>query len=71
MSLGYTLLEKDRLPDWMIRIGIRRLLARRLEEERTNGVSLDRLEEELRRSPLAIHTREANEQHYELPTAFF
>ncbi len=73
MSLAYTLLEKDWLPDPAIRIGIRRLLARRLEEEhRAAGeASLDRLETELRQSPLAIHTHEANEQHYELPTAFF
>ena len=29
-----TLLEKNLLPDWLIRIGIRRLLAQRLREER-------------------------------------
>ena len=28
-----TLLEKNLLPDWLIRFGIRRLLAKRLREE--------------------------------------
>jgi len=31
------LLEKNSLPDWLIRIGIRRLLRERLREERLGG----------------------------------
>ena len=74
--LGYSLLERDLLPDWLIRIGIRRLLAARLAEEdkgsaQAQQAHLMQLVEELRHSPVAIATREANEQHYELPTRFF
>ena len=75
-SLSYSLLERDLLPDWLIRAGIRRLLAQRLREEDKGNVEaqqqhLMQLVEELRRSPVAIATREANEQHYELPCGFF
>jgi cyclopropane-fatty-acyl-phospholipid synthase len=75
-SLSYSLLERDLLPDWLIRAGIRRLLAQRLREEHKGGVEaqqqhLMEFVEELRQSPVAIATREANEQHYELPCEFF
>ena len=75
-SLSYSLLERDLLPDWLIRAGIRRLLAQRLRDEDKGDVEaqqrhLMQLVEELRRSPVAIATREANEQHYELPCEFF
>ena len=75
-SLSLRLLERDLLPDAVIRFGIRRLLAERLRDERRGDVeaqqaSLMRLVERLRESPVAIATREANEQHYEVPTAFF
>ncbi|HSQ69862.1 MAG TPA: class I SAM-dependent methyltransferase, partial [Steroidobacteraceae bacterium] len=75
-ALGYSLLERDLLPDWLIRIGIRRLLAARLAEEdkgspQAQQAHLMQLVEELRHSPVAIATRQANEQHYELPTRFF
>ncbi len=75
-SLSMQLLERDLLPDWLIRAGIRRLLARRLREEDKGGVEaqqahLMKFVEELRQSPVAIATREANEQHYELPSEFF
>jgi cyclopropane-fatty-acyl-phospholipid synthase len=75
-SLSYSLLERDLLPDWLIRAGIRRLLAQRLRDEDKGNVEaqqrhLMQLVEELRRSPVAIATREANEQHYELPCEFF
>jgi cyclopropane-fatty-acyl-phospholipid synthase len=74
--LGFSLLERDLLPDWLIRIGIRRLLAARLAEEdkgspQAQQAHLMQLVEELRHSPVAIATREANEQHYEVPTRFF
>ena len=75
-SLALTLLERDWLPDFLIRFGIRRLLAERLREERKTDAGaqqahLMRLVEELRASPVAIATREANEQHYEVPSEFF
>jgi cyclopropane-fatty-acyl-phospholipid synthase len=75
-SLALTLLERDWLPDFLIRFGIRRLLAERLREERrpdaeAQQAHLMRFVEELRASPVAIATREANEQHYEVPNEFF
>jgi cyclopropane-fatty-acyl-phospholipid synthase len=75
-SLSHSLLERNLLPDPLIRHGIRRLLADRLCEERKDDVEaqqahLMNLVERLRQSPVAIATREANEQHYELPCEFF
>jgi cyclopropane-fatty-acyl-phospholipid synthase len=71
-----TLLEKDALPDWLIRIGIRRLLRQRLREEKKENCELQQehlmsLVDELKSSPIALNTKHANEQHYELPTEFF
>jgi cyclopropane-fatty-acyl-phospholipid synthase len=70
------LLERDLLPDWLVRIGVRRLLARRIREEAmpTPEERLARLEAyaaDLRRRPLAEETKAANEQHYEVPTRFY
>ena len=70
------LAERGALPDALLRHGIRRLCARRLAEERREGLAAQsaratRLIEELRASPIAIHTAAANAQHYELPAAFF
>jgi cyclopropane-fatty-acyl-phospholipid synthase len=70
------LLERDWLPDSLIRFGIRRLLAQRLRDERkatpeAQQAHLMALVERLRESPVAIATREANEQHYEVPSAFY
>jgi cyclopropane-fatty-acyl-phospholipid synthase len=75
-SLSLTLLERDWLPDPVIRYGIRRLLAQRLREERkatpeAQQAHLMALVERLRESPVAIATHEANEQHYEVPSAFY
>lgn len=64
-------MERRLIPDWLIRIGIRRLLAERLlgEERRTGDQA--RLIRELHHGPIALNTRQANEQHYELPPGFF
>ncbi|MDR3457478.1 MAG: cyclopropane-fatty-acyl-phospholipid synthase [Verrucomicrobiae bacterium] len=75
MSLD-ALLEKNLLPDWLIRIGIRRLLRERLRaENRGNAVDqqthLLQLITELKQSPIAIETTAANTQHYEVPTRFY
>lgn len=70
------LLEKNLLPDFIIRIGIRRLNAERLREhakltgEEQHKRFMD-LVRELRESPIALNTKEANEQHYEVPPPFF
>ncbi len=70
------LLDRSLVPDALIRLGIRRRCAARLRELESARVE-DRHEverrfiEELRQSHVAIHTDKANEQHYELPPAFF
>ena len=70
------LLKRNLLPDRLIRAGIRRLLAQRLREENRGGVEAQQAQllamvAELKKSPIAIETRAANEQHYEVPTRFF
>jgi cyclopropane-fatty-acyl-phospholipid synthase len=70
------LAEQGWLPDSVIRFGIRRLLDKRLEGEgRYDELIMHRRREEalamMQDSPVAVATEEANEQHYELPPAFF
>lgn len=70
------LVERGLVPDALVRHGIRRLCAARLQEE---GIADPARADErfrtllgqLRHSPLAIETAAANAQHYELPTRFF
>ncbi|MDE3194867.1 MAG: 5-methyltetrahydropteroyltriglutamate--homocysteine S-methyltransferase [Acidobacteriota bacterium] len=65
------LLGRGLVPDRLIRQGIRRLLRERLREEEQRHERFDCFVEELSRSPVAIHTADANRQHYEVPAAFF
>jgi cyclopropane-fatty-acyl-phospholipid synthase len=71
-----TLVEKDKVPDFLIRRGIRQLLRQRLRDENKGGAEAQQkyfldLVRELESSPIAVNTLEANEQHYEVPTAFY
>jgi cyclopropane-fatty-acyl-phospholipid synthase len=70
------LLERELMPDFLIRTGIRRICKQRLKEENTGN--LEKQHEkfmdfvgQLRKSPIAVDTKAANEQHYEVPTEFF
>jgi cyclopropane-fatty-acyl-phospholipid synthase len=68
--------ERGWLPDALLRFGIRMQCAQRLRDERSGTLDeqkarFQRRLEDLRRSPIAIHTEAANAQHYELPPAFF
>ncbi|MDP3136038.1 MAG: cyclopropane-fatty-acyl-phospholipid synthase family protein [Burkholderiaceae bacterium] len=70
------LAERGLVPDALVRAGIRRLCAQRLNEEQAGGLQgqsarQQQLIAQLRRSPVAIHTDAANAQHYELPAEFF
>ncbi len=70
------LLETNAVPDALIRVGIRRLLRETLQEKRRSNVETRRaalLEHiaGLKQSPIAIQTKSANEQHYEVPTRFY
>ncbi len=76
--MWYTsLLEKNKIPDSLIRVGIRKLLKQRLQDEHKGHVEAQQahlmaLIDELKATPtIAINTQEANEQHYEVPTAFY
>ena len=69
-------LERNILPDPLIRFGIRNLLKKRIEQERSGDLEdrkkdFMKLVEELKNSPIAIETTAANKQHYEVPTEFF
>ncbi len=75
-SLAMNLLERDLVPDFLIRRRIRSLLAARLREEDQGDPERqqNRFSDFLRRltaSPVAIETAAANEQHYEVPTEFY
>ncbi len=75
-SLAMNLLERDLVPDFLIRRRIRALLATRLREEDQGDPERQqqRFSDFLRRlegSPVAIETKAANEQHYEVPTEFY
>jgi cyclopropane-fatty-acyl-phospholipid synthase len=67
------LLERNLLPDWLVRIGIRRLLAQRIRDESAGdpGARLGAYVDDLKLRPIAEDTRAANEEHYEVPTPFF
>jgi cyclopropane-fatty-acyl-phospholipid synthase len=64
------------LPDWLIRLGIRRNLRARLREQSAGGEAAQRARLEqfvnvLRASPIAVNTDDANAQHYEVAARFF
>ena len=76
MRVLLELAERGLIPDSLVRLGIRELCRRRLlkeaRRERNGGEEhLQNFLEDLRGSPIAVETRAANEQHYEVPPAFF
>lgn len=76
MSVLIDLAEGSRLPDGLVRLGIRWLCAQRLREEGRRNVHRrgDRYQqrvEQLRDSRIALDTELANAQHYEVPAEFF
>jgi cyclopropane-fatty-acyl-phospholipid synthase len=75
-SIAMGLLEADRVPDWLIRSRIRKLLRERLAAEDRGDPERQQQQQmrfigALKASPIAIDMTAANEQHYELPTEFF
>ncbi len=70
------LVERDLVPDWILRAGIRRLVAQRLRDEDKGDPEKQQAHfmsyvGQLKASPIAVHTSAANQQHYELPNEFF
>jgi cyclopropane-fatty-acyl-phospholipid synthase len=69
-------LDRDLLPDWLIRLGIRRIVAGRLREQEEGGIDgqsarFAALLDSLQSSSIAVAPEAANAQHYEVPPAFF
>lgn len=69
-------LEKNKIPDSWIRSAIRWQLKNKLKIESRDGEKSQQLYfknllQKLSQGPIAIHTSEANEQHYEVPTEFY
>ena len=70
------LADRAWLPDALIRLGIRRLNRMRLVKEAKRhasrrGQAMAEFVKTMAHSPVAIATEEANDQHYEVPAAFF
>jgi cyclopropane-fatty-acyl-phospholipid synthase len=70
------LVERDLVPDRILRAGIRRLIAQRLRAEDKGDPERQQAHfrnyvDRLKASPIAIDTRAANRQHYEVPAEFF
>jgi cyclopropane-fatty-acyl-phospholipid synthase len=70
------LIEQNKVPDILLRQGIRKLLKQRLDDENKGDVEaqqvhLMELIAQLKASPIAVNTADANQQHYEVPTQFY
>lgn len=71
-----SIISSGLVPDFIIRTGIRKLLKERIKEITPPPPhSLEEVKkkfvEMMKSSPLAVQTRDANEQHYEVPTDFY
>jgi cyclopropane-fatty-acyl-phospholipid synthase len=72
MSAVDYLVERDALPERLVRAGIRANLARRLRVEgRRSPAERQAFVESLRAAPIALEPARPNEQHYDEPPAFF
>ena len=70
------LLVNNQIPDFLIRMGIRKYLKQRLREENKGSEEAQQRHllqfiNTLKSSPIAVNTADANEQHYEVPTEFY
>ena len=69
-------IETNRVPDWLLRLGIRASLEiglkrkRQMSQEEQEAARLGLLAK-LKQSPIAIEVDQANRQHYEVPAEFF
>jgi len=68
--------QSNLVPDWLIRLGIRVMLAAGLKRRYRAGLAARNADkrtliEKLRQDPIAIHTNDPNRQHYEVSSEFF
>ncbi|MGD8288468.1 MAG: cyclopropane-fatty-acyl-phospholipid synthase family protein [Gemmatimonadota bacterium] len=68
--LAIELAERGLVPLGGLRLGVRRLVKQRLREAAASS-DTDAFVRELERSPVALSTDKANEQHYEVPPELF
>ncbi|MFP4069503.1 MAG: SAM-dependent methyltransferase [Opitutales bacterium] len=71
MSIAIQLAERGLLSDRLIRTGIRKLLDERLHALAADPRDAREWVERLENRPLAEDTEAANQQHYEVPAAYF
>lgn len=76
MKTAIWLAEKGYVPEFLLRKGIRSLLAQRLVElhakyDKDHEAGVTEWVEHMRKSPVALVPEKANEQHYEVPPEFF
>ena len=75
LNLGIKLTELGIVPEAVLRVAIKKIIRQRLSEIPINAKEREsektRFIEELRSSPIALSTNQANEQHYEVPPSFF
>ena len=70
------LMERGWVPDVITRWGIRQLVRQRLDDEskrfsQDESTEKRRFAAQMKQGPIALHTQDANIQHYELPPQFF
>lgn len=70
MSVATGFAERGLAPDFALRVGIRGLLADRLRQEAAANRT-EAFTDSLRAAPIALVPERANQQHYEVPAAFF
>ena len=75
-NLAVSWTEQGLVPDSVIRAGIRRLLRQRLAEigagdAQAAAEQLEAFVASMQRAPVALLPEKANEQHYEVPAAFY
>jgi cyclopropane-fatty-acyl-phospholipid synthase len=71
MQTAINFAERGFVPTPLLRLGIRAIVRRRLNDEVRTARSLDAWIAELGASDVALETKAANDQHYEMPPAFF
>lgn len=73
MSVLTGIAETNLFPETLKRFAIRYLLKQRIREisQESHMRNLKAMAESLRQSAVALHVDKANEQHYEVPAAFF
>lgn len=77
MHIAELALERNAVPDWAVRCGIRQLLASRIRHETRDTVEeeieykMDMIKRLQSTKTIAVQVEKANEQHYEVPTEFF